>query len=138
MNKTRILRNFYFSLKSHNLAQNHPNFASWVGVFWNPQDSRPPLDDGHRANWNWCSLGWEMDENESAILIRANCSMAATSWAQNCHKISWYEEICVMALQDISIAVTSTHLELQLQWPPSYVQRLDDFEYLSSSKYCAK
>ena len=29
MNKTRILRNFYFSLKSHNLAQNHPNFASW-------------------------------------------------------------------------------------------------------------
>ena len=30
-------------------------------------------------------------------------------------KNSWYEEICVMALQDISIAVTSTHLELQLQ-----------------------
>ena len=30
-------------------------------------------------------------------------------------KNSCYEEICVMALQDISIAVTSTHLELQLQ-----------------------
>ena len=44
------------------------------------ESSRPPLDYGHRANWNWCSLGWEMDENESAILIGANCKALLMVW----------------------------------------------------------
>ena len=57
-------------------------------------------------------------------------------------KISWYEEICVMALQDISIAVTSTHLELQLQqngpYQPYHKCKGWMTEYLSSIKYSAK
>ena len=37
------------------------------------ESSGPPLDDGHRDFLNWQILGWEIDENESAVLIHANC-----------------------------------------------------------------
>ena len=43
------------------------------------ESSGPPLHDGHRDIWNWCSLGREMDENESAILIGANCKILLMS-----------------------------------------------------------
>ena len=39
------------------------------------ESSGPPLDDGHRDFQNWCILGWEIDENESAVLIDANCNL---------------------------------------------------------------
>ena len=37
------------------------------------ESSRDPLEDGHRDFQNWCILGWEIDENESPVLIDAKC-----------------------------------------------------------------
>ena len=37
------------------------------------ESSGPPLDYGHRNFLNWCILGWEIEENQSAILNESNC-----------------------------------------------------------------
>ena len=46
-----------------------------VGVFWNPQDLLLMISTKIFNIDNWCSLGWEIDENESPVLIDANCNM---------------------------------------------------------------
>ena len=74
--------NLSFSLNFHNF-QNNPNFASCFGILWISSRKWP-----QRFFWNLCILGKEIDKNQSAVLIHANCiSYFSISWYN--HLLRW-------------------------------------------------
>ena len=69
------------------------------------ESSGDPLEDGHRDFWNWCILGWEIDENESAILNDPNCiynkrwpklSIPSSNILYIHPSIDWYQRNCIL------------------------------------------
>ena len=55
------------------------------------ESSGPPLHDGLRDIWIWCSLGWEMNKNGSAILISANCRLVMSK-LENHHLVCFRDQ----------------------------------------------